>query len=771
MLYHAFGPGDITCVAVVPGRAFVLEEVTDFSISSHFDKVPVRRLGHRLPVGWATGGGSIAGTLVCAQFTHGALWKLRRHAGAAALLKDRMVIGGDDDVSRAQLEFFTAGILPQQLPPFHLIFIHTNDAGQMGIARLYHVVLSDVGEVKGAHNLFTEETLQYQALFYEQIRLHRSLTTEQMQELFFGMGASASTTLSGQSPYDEANRTIRQGFFNDPRRPQGLADELLNVLGGEESPDALSYILGETAMLEARLRGEGDVEMATAMAIADQGNIVWAQAQNAEGTLETVGPVTQLPEGEEIDETPNLSLDLAISESYPWFNTSGDGGMTLYTRDVEGTLAIRGTKAYLVDTPGEGATLDAAIAASTSIGAVSMVGTQLRIELTGQAYFNHLTTLTDFGLTQISPLAVIDLLSGQVLVSTTINGQVNATSSFTTRGNRAGFVPAHTVLTVDPEVETVTRRFEAEAPTVLTTLGRLFEIADYEGTYSATGEAFVVDTINTGRYSQPVLRIASAYVGPFDTIVGTSYAIVSANEPPTFQLKLKSTHFGTAEMTIKLIRNEDGTISLVREPALIDGNIYKAFTQRAAISGGVATYTAGALTVSATFDAGDLLSNSNPASRTSITGTLEAAYAGGWITTAAPIDAEFKATDASKRTLAQRVKPHPAFTFFQTTALLAGNQFVELNFALTLYYRGTCTRPPGVYNTPWVFEGGAADGRIRVVTDTDKINILDDTNLFGLEVTGTVGDEIELIPDLVSAVVDAEAETLTLVYTDRELTQ
>lgn len=320
-LLHAFGPGDITCIAVVPGKAYVLNEVTDFSISSHFDKVPVRRLGHRLPQGWATGAGSIAGTLVCAQFTNGALWKLRRHAAMAKLAGDDLVgVESTSDVDRARLEFFTGSILPQQLPPFHLIFVHQNTAGQMAIARLYDVVLSDLGEVKGANNAYTEETLQFQALFYEQIRLHKSLTLEDMGRL-----AGIQTTA-----------------FNERRVPESLAESVITTISeGPGSRDPLSYILSETEMLQTRLREGQD----TSISIADQGDVVWVGNKNADsGEINKMYKIRphdpgHVPSAKEDEYELNLNITDIIAYQL---------GQNTTTATVDATLAVRGERVWLI---------------------------------------------------------------------------------------------------------------------------------------------------------------------------------------------------------------------------------------------------------------------------------------------------------------------------------------------------------------------------------------------------------------------------------------
>lgn len=271
MLRHAYGPGSITCVAIVPGKAHVLEEVTDFSISTHFDKIPVRRLGHRYPVGWATGAGSVAGTLVCAQLTEGALWKLRKHAGAVQLYAGKSLIRNQDlaeglVVSR-QVDHYASAILPQQLPPFHLMFVHTNESGQMSIARLYNVVISDQGETKGAHNAFSEESLQYQASHYEQMRLHKSLELDELSRL--------------------ANRQV--GFFSDIYRTETLGESLANVVtdGNFGSDELPRYLLEESEEYQRRI----EQGLPTSASIADTGDVIFVDLPSNTNSSEVSEPI------------------------------------------------------------------------------------------------------------------------------------------------------------------------------------------------------------------------------------------------------------------------------------------------------------------------------------------------------------------------------------------------------------------------------------------------------------------------------------------------
>lgn len=258
---HAFGPGQITGVAIVPGEYFVVDELRNFSISSHFDKVAIRRLGHRLPVGWATGSGTIAGTLIFAQLTRGSFWRLRRYAGTVRVAQGRSLQTPQQE--RANITAMQSGIRPEQLPPFELMFVHASESGQMAISRLYDVTITDTGSVKGQGNQFTEEQLQYKAKFHEQIRLHRSLTTDQMVDLANEIGVEK-----------------QRGFFNDPRESNALLDNLLNV-SGIDTGDLGEYLVAETEEVE-----ESDVP--TAMEIADSGEVVFQeQPDDHSGSTET----------------------------------------------------------------------------------------------------------------------------------------------------------------------------------------------------------------------------------------------------------------------------------------------------------------------------------------------------------------------------------------------------------------------------------------------------------------------------------------------------
>lgn len=335
----AFGPGDLICVALVPGGAYVLDEVIDFSISTHFDKVPIRRLNHRLPVGWATGGGSIAGTLVCAQLSQGALSKLRNHAGAVRVFQDQALLTEDTqdqtgDRLRAQIDFYSSAILPQQLPPITLMFVHANQSGSMAISRLYNVVFSDHGTVAGSNQAFIEETLQYQATFYEQLKLQRSLSVNELSQLF-------------KKPV----------FFSDSRAPEQLVHTLQNVLPQDRLAelflDGSNYneqlVSQEEAIAERVQNGTY-----TAQTIADQGDVVFVKLTDPSGDTKYHEAV--ISDGDTQDPTTiDRRESVSITESI--YMLENDGTTSVQTLTAH--LYVGGVNVYVVPDDGGEPDLDA----------------------------------------------------------------------------------------------------------------------------------------------------------------------------------------------------------------------------------------------------------------------------------------------------------------------------------------------------------------------------------------------------------------------------
>lgn len=327
-LSHAYGPGDITCVAVVPGAALVVDEVTDASYSEHVDKIPIRRLGHRAVVGFATGSGTFAGTIVCAQLTKGAFWKVRNYFGAVRVFGEEVLARqARTKLVEPGAQFFASAVSVTQLPPIHLMWVHTSEAGQMSIQRWYNVVFSDKGGVFGASNGFTEQTLQYQCSYQEEIRLHRSLTVHEMQRL--------------------RERMTTAGFFTDYHGREPLVESLSAVskeLAREYAFDDLAGYLGAETAGYARAVRDGE---ATSLGVFDTGAVVFQGAGTpapAAALAESVAAAGgEAPDPGEVV-GPDFELRAGLEEDVP---VSATGSAVTFAK-ARGTLEVALGRAYVV---------------------------------------------------------------------------------------------------------------------------------------------------------------------------------------------------------------------------------------------------------------------------------------------------------------------------------------------------------------------------------------------------------------------------------------
>ena len=257
---HSFAGDDTQAIAVIPGASFLIEELTNFSVSTHIEKKQVRRVGHTFPVGWAVGSGTVAGTFVFAQLTESPLYKLRSYDDTIRKLGNQGISGSESIQSSA------ANILPEQLPPFHIVFVHMNESGQMGVERLYDVTIQSGGKTTGQQNKFTEQHFQFKALYYENLHLMQSLTTEEM------------ASLAGQDV----------GFFNDFRRAGSLIDGVADAVG---TSNLAEYVSDSTlGNFEAYLEGDDETNP---ISIADQGDVVYADAEDGEVPEAETAPDTQ----------------------------------------------------------------------------------------------------------------------------------------------------------------------------------------------------------------------------------------------------------------------------------------------------------------------------------------------------------------------------------------------------------------------------------------------------------------------------------------------
>lgn len=286
-LAHAFNGTNTTAVALWPDVEYRLDEVTNVSTSTFADLEDVRRLGHALPVAFATGGITIAGTLVCHRSIdgRGPLWKLRRHQGLVRALPsaaaDRAGGARAVDVSAlaADAHHLAVSVLPQQLPEFHLLLVSESEGGLVGIERLYGVKFQSSGGAVGVDNPLEEEALQFRCRFYEHLRLHRHLSQDEMRGFLRHLG--------------DPNAEVRAHYWNAGFRTPPLVDGIREVAGLYGADDLTSFIAEEAKRYDL----DGATGATTARLLADRGYVLLERENGVyvpEGSV-TVGPPE--PEG------------------------------------------------------------------------------------------------------------------------------------------------------------------------------------------------------------------------------------------------------------------------------------------------------------------------------------------------------------------------------------------------------------------------------------------------------------------------------------------
>lgn len=124
-----------------------LIECTTFTVSIHREKATVRAAGYINPKGFARGRRTIAGTIVLTQFTVDTLYKF---------LKGQAILG--HDVSKDTLY-----VKNDQLPPFNMTLLFTDEYGNMSYRRILGVDFVTDGVVYSTNDMLTEQTISYMA--------------------------------------------------------------------------------------------------------------------------------------------------------------------------------------------------------------------------------------------------------------------------------------------------------------------------------------------------------------------------------------------------------------------------------------------------------------------------------------------------------------------------------------------------------------------------------------------------------------------------------
>lgn len=130
------------------GRRYAkqLLEATTITVSVHREVAPVRAGGYINPKGFALGKRTIAGTLIVTQFTADVL---------LAFLQSVMLIDGSKDTTFTKVD---------QLPPFNITMIFTNELGYASERKLLGVKFVTDGVVYSIQDMLVEQTLSFMAL-------------------------------------------------------------------------------------------------------------------------------------------------------------------------------------------------------------------------------------------------------------------------------------------------------------------------------------------------------------------------------------------------------------------------------------------------------------------------------------------------------------------------------------------------------------------------------------------------------------------------------
>lgn len=124
-----------------------LIECTTFTISIHREKAAVRAAGYINPKGFARGRRTVAGTLVLTQFTVDVLYKF---------LMGQQLSG--HDISKD-----TQYVKVDQLPPFNMTLLFTDEFGNISYRRVLGVDFVTDGVVYSSNDMLAEQTVSYMA--------------------------------------------------------------------------------------------------------------------------------------------------------------------------------------------------------------------------------------------------------------------------------------------------------------------------------------------------------------------------------------------------------------------------------------------------------------------------------------------------------------------------------------------------------------------------------------------------------------------------------
>jgi hypothetical protein len=145
---------------VKPVKLFDVQTIT---ISSHREKFPVRTLGRVHPKSYTRGPRTLAGSMIFTLFNKHALWDLVQ-AGSGFYSSGVGISGTDSGYPELNT------VLVDQLPPFDITLIASNELGDTSYAVLYGVEIVNDGRTISIQDIITESVMQFVCRDFEDLR-------------------------------------------------------------------------------------------------------------------------------------------------------------------------------------------------------------------------------------------------------------------------------------------------------------------------------------------------------------------------------------------------------------------------------------------------------------------------------------------------------------------------------------------------------------------------------------------------------------------------
>jgi len=135
---------DCTVAVLYNENIIILGNLETISYSIHRDKMPVRTLGRTYPKDYVRGQRTIAGSLIFVQFDESPLYALYNFF----------------DKKLENAHRFSSPLV-DEIPPFDMMLIFTNEYGFSSIIRLYGVEITDEGGTYSINDIYSESVMQF----------------------------------------------------------------------------------------------------------------------------------------------------------------------------------------------------------------------------------------------------------------------------------------------------------------------------------------------------------------------------------------------------------------------------------------------------------------------------------------------------------------------------------------------------------------------------------------------------------------------------------